>query len=77
MIAPLGHAAMKGLAWYQGESDVDTPGYADRLKALIAGWRTRFGAGLAVEVVQLANYGAVQLAPGASTWAALRDEQRR
>lgn len=77
MIAPLGHAAMKGLAWYQGESDVDTPGYADRLKALIAGWRARFGAGLAVEVVQLANYGAVQLAPGASTWAALRDEQRR
>lgn len=77
MIAPLGTFALKGAAWYQGESDVDTPGYADRLKALIAGWRARFGADLAVEIVQLANYSPVQLAPGPSTWAALRDEQRR
>lgn len=77
MIAPLGTFALKGAVWYQGESDVDTPGYADRLKALIAGWRRQFGAKLAVEIVQLANYGPVRQTPGASTWAALRDDQRR
>lgn len=77
MITPLGAFALKGAVWYQGESDVDTPGYANRLKALIAGWRRQFGAKLAVEIVQLANYGPVHTAPGASTWAALRDDQRR
>lgn len=76
MIAPLGSLALKGAAWYQGESDVDTPGYQDRLKALIAGWRARFGKGLAVEVVQLANYGPVGTTPGASSWAGLRNDQR-
>lgn len=76
MIAPLGSLPMKGVAWYQGESDADTPGYADRLKALIAGWRSLFGPKLAVEIVQLANYGPVELAPGRSNWAALRNEQR-
>jgi hypothetical protein len=60
MIAPLGSLALKGVAWYQGESDVDTPGYRQRLSALIDGWRGQFGADLRVLVVQLANYGPVQ-----------------
>ena len=76
MIAPLGSLALKGVAWYQGESDADTPGYAARLKALIGGWRALFGPDLTVAVVQLANYGPVQLAPGPSNWANLRNEQR-
>jgi len=76
MIAPLGSLSLKGVAWYQGESDVDTPGYAGRLKALIGGWRGLFGQDLSVEIVQLANYGPVGLAPGPSSWAALRNEQR-
>jgi len=78
MIAPLGTLALRGMAWYQGESDTDTPGYGDRLKAMIAGWRTRFGPHMAVEIVQLANYGAPATGPGmVSSWAAMRDVQRQ
>jgi sialate O-acetylesterase len=76
MIAPLGPLPLKGVAWYQGESDADTPGYATRLTALIGGWRALFGPDLRVAVVQLANFGAVELAPGASNWANLRNDQR-
>lgn len=77
MIAPLGPISLKGVAWYQGESDVGIPGYLARLTALIGGWRALFGADLAVSVVQLANFGSPGLAPTHSAWAALRDDQRR
>jgi sialate O-acetylesterase len=77
MIAPLGMVALKGVAWYQGESDVDTPGYQQRLAALIAGWRAQFGAEMRTLVVQIANYGPVQKAAGPSHSAALREDQRR
>jgi len=76
MVAPLGHIALKGAAWYQGESDVDVPGYADRLRALFAGWRRQFSASMRMLVVQLANYGAPQTKPAASGWATVRDDQR-
>lgn len=77
MIAPLGPIALKGVAWYQGESDTGLPNYADRLSGLIDGWQARFGADARVLIVQLANFGAVQLAPAPSGWAALRDIQRQ
>lgn len=77
MIAPLGHFAMDGAAWYQGESDIGTADYAVRMKALIAGWRARFGAGLKVAIVQLANYGSPASAPVNSGWGHMRDVQRR
>lgn len=77
MIAPLGHFAMEGAAWYQGESDIGTADYAVRMKALIAGWRARFGAGLKVAIVQLANYGSPASAPVDSGWGQMRDVQRR
>ncbi|MCX7283107.1 MAG: sialate O-acetylesterase [Novosphingobium sp.] len=77
MIAPLGHFAMEGAAWYQGESDVGTADYDRRMKGLIAGWRARFGSGLKVAVVQLANYGAPSTRPAPSGWAQMRDVQRR
>lgn len=77
MIAPIGHYAMKGAAWYQGESDVGIPGYPDRLRELFAGWRRQFGEDLRVLVVQLANYGPVASRPGESGWASLREDQRQ
>jgi sialate O-acetylesterase len=77
MIAPLGAFAIKGAAWYQGESDVGIPGYRDRLRELFAGWRRQFGPQLRMLVVQLANYGPVQKAPMASGWAELREDQRQ
>ena len=77
MIAPLGHFAMEGAAWYQGESDIGTADYAVRMKALIAGWRARFGATLKVALVQLAGYGPPATAPVESGWGHMRDVQRR
>jgi sialate O-acetylesterase len=52
-----------------GESDTDTPGYQGRLKALIAGWRQQFGDDIKPLIVQLANYGPVQLKAGPSNTA--------
>ena len=76
MVAPLGKIALKGAAWYQGESDVDVSGYADRLRALFSGWRNQFSPSMRMLVVQLANFGPAQKAPSQSGWAALREEQR-
>ena len=78
MIAPLGKIAIKGAAWYQGESDVGQPGYRDRLRELFAGWRAQFGPQAQMLVVQLANYGpAPHTAPVNSGWGALREDQRQ
>lgn len=78
MIAPLGAIGLKGVAWYQGESDVDMPGYADGMKAMMADWRRQFGApDLAFVAVQLAAYGKADTAPVESGWAAMRQEQYR
>ncbi|SDA17141.1 sialate O-acetylesterase [Sphingomonas sp. NFR15] len=78
MIAPLGGIGLAGVAWYQGESDTDIPGYADRMKALIAEWRAQFGApALPFALVSLAGFGKPAIAPGESGWARVRDDQRR
>jgi sialate O-acetylesterase len=77
MIAPLGHFALKGAAWYQGESDVGIPGYADRLRELFAGWRRQFGSDMRMLVVQLPNYETVAEKPAAAGWAEVREHERR
>lgn len=78
MIAPLGQIGLAGVAWYQGESDTDIPGYADRIKALIAEWRRQFAAPqLPFALVSLAGFGTPATRPGESGWAQVRDDQRR
>lgn len=78
MIAPLGAIGLKGVAWYQGESDVDLPGYAERMKAMMADWRRQFGLpDLAFVAVQLAAYGAPVTLPAESGWATMRQIQYR
>ena len=78
MIAPLGSIGLAGVAWYQGESDTDIPGYADRMKALMAEWRHQFAAPeLPFAIVSLAGFGKPAIAPGESGWARVRDDQRR
>jgi sialate O-acetylesterase len=78
MIAPLGATALAGVAWYQGESDTGMPGYADRLRAMMAAWRRQFGrADLPFAIVALSAYGPPATAPGDSGWAYIRDTQRR
>jgi len=75
MIAPFGHFAMTGMAWYQGESDVGIPGYADRLRELFAGWRGQIGQSARMLVVQLPNWGPTTEHPVASGWAEIRNEE--
>ena len=49
MIAPLAPFAIRGALWYQGESNIidipDGPVYADKMRALIEGWRKVWGQG--------------------------------
>jgi sialate O-acetylesterase len=78
MIAPLGPVALSGVAWYQGESDTDLPGYDRRLRAMMADWRRQFAApDLPFAIIQLSAYGATASSPTESGWARLRDIQRR
>jgi len=66
---------MTGAGWYQGESDVGIPGYADRLSELFAGWRQQFNPNLRMLVIQLPNWGPVTEHPAASGWAEIRNEE--
>src|SRR3546814_11671062 len=78
MIAPLGPIGLAGVAWYQGESDTGLPGYGDRLRALMQGWRHQAGRpDLPFAIVQISAYGATAAHPVESGWANLRDIQRR
>ena len=78
MIAPLGSLGLRGMLWYQGESNTaDGAAYAERLRALRDDWRRQFGVRLPVLVVQLAGYGQPPLAPADSGWAQVREAQRR
>lgn len=77
MIAPLGQYGLRGVAWYQGESDVGVAGYADRLAAMMGDWRRQFASPqLPFLIVSLANFGPPSTAPRPSGWAELREQQR-
>ena len=58
MIHPLVPFAIRGAIWYQGESNMgDGMRYADRMKALVSGWRTVWGQGdFPFYFVQIAPY---------------------
>lgn len=78
MVAPLRDYGIKGVVWYQGESDTGEPdAYLELLRALKTQWRDQFGADLPVLVVQLANYGEPSTTPTESGWAEVREAQRR
>ena len=77
MIAPLVPYGLKGVLWYQGESNTDdTDRYQRLLAGLMADWRSKFGGELSFLVVQLANYGPVATQPAESGWAGVREAQR-
>ncbi len=78
MILPLGPTAMRGIIWYQGESDAWQPKeYTRILSALIADWRRQFGNDVPFVIVQLPGYGPPSAKPEESAWADLREVQRR
>ena len=78
MIAPLAAYSLRGVAWYQGESNTtDAARYRELLPRLMADWRSEFAAPqLPFLIVQLANYGLPPTAPTESGWAELREAQR-
>jgi alpha-glucuronidase len=78
MITPLEPYALKGVVWYQGESNTQDAGhYQGLLEGMMADWRQEFGAPLPFLIVQLANYGPAPTAPGESGWAQLREAQKQ
>ncbi|MFW5801627.1 MAG: sialate O-acetylesterase [Spirochaeta sp.] len=86
MIAPLLHVPVCGIVWYQGESNqTDAETYHENLTAMIRDWRNKWQQEfLPWILVQLPNFGppAVHEGPANSaaeysSWAVVRDAQRR
>ena len=80
MIAPLRDYSLRGVVWYQGESNGylrEARQYQRQLAALMADWRAQFAAPLPFLVVQLPNYGPMAAEPVESAWALVREAQRR
>lgn len=79
MINPLIPFGIKGVIWYQGESNAGQAyRYRQLMTLLIDDWRSRWGAGeFPFLMVQLANYGKDKdvAEPGKSQWAELREAQ--
>ncbi|WP_395745639.1 sialate O-acetylesterase [Prosthecobacter sp.] len=78
-IAPLIPFAVRGVIWYQGESNAGNgPLYAVQLPLMIRDWRARWGAEMPFAWVQLPNFQKRESAPDApSTWARLREAQTK
>jgi sialate O-acetylesterase len=77
MIAPLLKYKIKGVIWYQGESNTARPlEYQKLFPALIADWRQKWNQGnFPFLYVQLANYMETKDQPSESNWAELREAQ--
>ncbi|WP_395740550.1 sialate O-acetylesterase [Prosthecobacter sp.] len=76
-IAPLAPFALRGIIWYQGESNAGNgPLYAVQMPLLIQDWRARWGAELPFAWVQLPNFQKRDAEPAAAApWARLREAQ--
>lgn len=79
MIAPLTRYRIKGVVWFQGESNTGDPGnYQPMLTAMIRDWRDRFGQeNVPFIIIQLANFLESADQPRESNWAELREAQRK
>lgn len=76
-VAPLIPYGLRGVLWYQGESNVGEPElYRRFLPLMIRDWRNSWGQGdVPFLQVQLANHHETVEQPESSPWAALRDAQ--
>ncbi len=78
MIAPLLNYSIKGVIWYQGESNASRKPseYYKLFSALITNWRQKWNqGGFPFLYVQLANFMDVKDQPSESNWAELREAQ--
>ncbi len=77
MIAPLLNYGIKGVIWYQGESNVGHAEYRERFSSMIDDWREKWGQGdFPFLFVQLASFLEPTSKPTDSSWASLREAQR-
>jgi sialate O-acetylesterase len=77
MVVPLGQLALKGVIWYQGESNTAYPEqYRTLFPLLIQSWRKAFARDeLPFLFVQLPGCGKPDAEPGRSEWAETREAQ--
>ena len=77
-IAPLIPMAMRGVLWYQGESNADDSLYFEKKSAMLASWRQWFQhESLPFYFVQLAAFEKPSDDPANLGWGSIRDQQRR
>lgn len=75
-IHPLTKFTIRGVIWYQGESDaMFAMAYSDMIKDLISSWREAWGYEFPFLCVQLAPYGAVAWDNSGESWAWQREAQ--
>jgi sialate O-acetylesterase len=76
MISPLQNYGIKGVLWYQGESNTGRPeGYRHLFKSLVKDWRNNWNIDeLPFIFTQLPNFG--EAVHSQTDWAELREEQR-
>jgi sialate O-acetylesterase len=77
MIYPLLKTNVKGVIWYQGESnEARAQEYAQLFPAMIKGWRKDFAQGdFPFYFVQLANFDSEAASPNQNSWSELREGQ--
>ena len=77
MIAPYTHFGVRGMLWYQGESNAGNPApYQKLMTNLIADWRSQWEQPDAVFLIaQLPNFQDVDYLPAESNWALMREAQ--
>jgi len=78
MLHPVIPYAIRGVIWYQGESNADrAEQYRVLLPEMITDWRRHWNQGdFSFLIVQLANYGVTLPDPADSNWAELREAQQ-
>lgn len=79
MIAPLIPFAIRGVFWYQGESnEARAQQYGLLLPTMIKAWRERWGGGdFPFGIIQLPNYRDPKPDPSDEPWSFIREAQRR
>jgi sialate O-acetylesterase len=77
LINPIAPVAIRGVIWYQGESNAERAWrYRTTFPTLIRDWRRQWGRPeLSFHFVQLAGFGPLAMEPGESNWAELREAQ--
>jgi sialate O-acetylesterase len=77
MIAPLLNYSIKGVIWYQGESNAKNPAnYQQLFSTLIANWRQKWNQGdFPFLYVQLTSFMETKDQPSDSNWALVREAQ--